>query len=243
MTHGITKSVGNNGANERNDVTFIQSCLNGHAKFYKSSIVPLKVDGLCQSKTIEAIKIFQKDYVAMRNPDGRVDPNGKTLRYLTMYLAKEPNTTRIKSFTPVAEKAAAVAGVSNITVSYHSSIASDRRLVSDYAMEVIKIALKECNMSHAVITSTLRTPKDQARIMLENAKKGLAAQYKMYSSWGDKVLNLYESNKSKSDDDLRKLMEEKISEIMAAGYSVSNHCFTSEMYREKNVFDLGLAST
>lgn len=243
MQNGITKSVGNNGANERDDVKFVQSCLNGNSKLHKASIVPLNVDGLCRTKTIEAIKIFQKDYVGMRNPDGRVDPNGKTIRYLTMYLVKEPNTSRIKTFTPVATSVASVAGVKNITISYASGIGTDKRLVSNYSLEVIKIALKECNMNHAVITSTLRTPKDQARIMLENAKKNFQGQYNMYGRRGKEVLDVYKNNKTKGDDAIGDYMEEKISEIMEGGNSVSNHCFTPEMYQKRNVFDIGVNST
>lgn len=242
MQSTITKSVGNNGANEQNDVKFVQSCLNAHVKFHTASIKTLSTDGICGNKTVEAIKIFQKDYVRLSNPDGRVDPNGKTLRYLTMYMAKEPVTARIKTAQPIVASAASLAGVGNITVSYDGSITSDRRLVSEYAKDVIKIALKECNMNHAVITSTLRSPETQARIMLENAKKGLASQYEMYGAAGDSVLDVYKHNKGKSDDSIQELMTAKIHEVMRSGGVVSNHCLTVEQYKERNVFDLGLGS-
>lgn len=57
---------------------------------------------------------------------------------------------------------------------------------------MVKIALKECGMNHAVITSTLRTPEDQEEIMYKNAKIDLNKQKILYGRNGDDVLAVYE---------------------------------------------------
>ena len=73
MTVEITSSVGKSGVNNKIDVKKVQRALN---IIFPS--LPLDVDGLCGPKTIRRIIRFQKRF--MTNPDGRVDPNGRTLK-------------------------------------------------------------------------------------------------------------------------------------------------------------------
>jgi len=61
-------------------------------------------------------------------------------------------------------------------------------------------------MKAAVITSTLRTPEEQAAIMLKNAKIDLKKQYRLYGRSGDTVLKIYDENKGKADDEILELM-------------------------------------
>lgn len=241
MKTGITKSVGKAGANERGDVLFVQSSLNAYTKFHKASIPPLKEDGLCGIKTINAIRVFQKDYVGMIRPDGRVDPNGRTLRYLTMYLS--PSNPTVKTPQLISASPILLSGINDIHVTYSSSINENRRIVSAYALNVVKIALKECGMNHAVITSTLRTPGDQAEIMYRNAKIDLAKQKALYGRNGDEVLAVYEENKGKPKSEVVKLMKEKIDSLLNKDKKVSNHCITIDAFKKMNTFDVGLNST
>lgn len=240
---GIAKSVGKGGANERRDVLFIQATLNALSKHLKASFVLLKEDGLCGPKTVTAIKDFQKNYVGMVNPDGKVDPNGKTLRYLTMYLKSGTSATQKEVPALIRLPPALVSGINDIHVSYLSSIPEDRRLVSSYSINVVKIALKECRMNHAVITSTLRTPEDQAKIMYKNAKIDLSKQKALYGRNGDEVLAVYEANKSKTESEVTALMVEKINSLLAKDRKVSNHCISKDAYAKTNIFDIGLNST
>jgi peptidoglycan hydrolase-like protein with peptidoglycan-binding domain len=69
----ITGSVGSAGMNRRADVETVQRLLNATG-------TNLKADGSCGPKTIAAIRLFQSGFSRM--PDGRVDPNGETLRRL-----------------------------------------------------------------------------------------------------------------------------------------------------------------
>lgn len=243
MKAGITKSVGKSGANEKKDVLFVQTSLNAHTKFHKASITPLKQDGLCGPQTIAGIRTFQKDYVGMIRPDGRVDPNGKTLRYLTMYLAPASLKAENKPPQLISSSPATLGGVGNIQVTYSSAIKENRRIVSTYAINVVKIALKECGMSHAVITSTLRTPEDQADIMYKNAALNLEKQKALYGRNGDEVLDVFEENKNKAKSEVVKLMKEKIEKLLEKDKKVSNHCITIDAFKKMNTFDIGLNST
>lgn len=75
MSTSITESVGRGGSNRKADTRKIQKILN--AIF---PAAPLVVDGDCGRKTIRRIERFQRRF--MHNVDGRVDPNGRTLRRL-----------------------------------------------------------------------------------------------------------------------------------------------------------------
>lgn len=243
MKTGVTKSVGKAGANEKSDVLFVQSSLNAYTKFHKASITQLKEDGLCGLKTINAINVFQRDYVGMHKPDGRIDPNGRTLRYLTMYLSSGNPTAKNKTPQLISASPILLSGINDIHVSYSSGISENRRIVSAYAINVVKIALKECGMNHAVITSTLRTPEDQAEIMYKNAKIDLNKQKALYGRNGDEVLAVYEDNTSKSKAEVVKLMKDKIDSLLSKDKKVSNHCITIDAFKKMNTFDIGLNST
>ncbi len=77
----ISMSVGRNGANRWEDVRTVQVLLN----LSMPTLVPpgpLAESGMIGSRTIAAIEAFQRGIVGLENPDGRVDPNGRTLRTL-----------------------------------------------------------------------------------------------------------------------------------------------------------------
>ncbi len=74
----IHASVGLNAANIRGDVILVQILLNDWR--VRNSVAPIEVDGLVGPETIGAITAFQKKFMAIS--DGRVDPNGPTLRKL-----------------------------------------------------------------------------------------------------------------------------------------------------------------
>lgn len=76
----ITASVGQRGANKTDDTKYIQELLNLYID--RMALHPLKVDGRCGQVTIRFIKLFQKKIVGLARPDGRIDPNGKTIKNL-----------------------------------------------------------------------------------------------------------------------------------------------------------------
>ena len=67
----IMASVGNRGANRRNDVVLVQQLLNKH----KIPLHPLllKIDGIAGSKTIKQITGFQKHMMKMLCPGGVIN--------------------------------------------------------------------------------------------------------------------------------------------------------------------------
>lgn len=77
----ILKSVGRGGANLYSDVLAIQGLLNKYS--IPGATVPLKADGKAGPQTITRIELFQEKVMKMVKPDGRVDPDGKTLLKLT----------------------------------------------------------------------------------------------------------------------------------------------------------------
>lgn len=90
MSMGIIGSVGRGGRNSHQDVMTIQQLLNEHIKMPTPKLV---VDGKCGRKTTEAILHFQRSAVGLARPDGRVDPNGKTI-------AKLNDPSAILNYTP-----------------------------------------------------------------------------------------------------------------------------------------------
>ena len=86
------------------------------------------------------------------------------------------------------------------------------------------------------ITSTARTPYDQARIMYENCEStGALVQKGIYASSGDAVIDVYteENNLGKSKEDVISAMEDKIMEIGPS--NVSKHLADPDVM---NTFDI-----
>ena len=237
MKTGISKSVGRYGINIKDDVMFIQTALNTYAKKHASNTFPLKVDGLCGNKTIQAIFNFQKNHVGISVPDARIDPQGRSFRHLTSTSPIAIATSNTASAKPIGFM------LNEAHVTYASDIPENRRIVSAYAINVVKLALIESKMTHAVITSTLRTPQDQAEIMYKNAKLNFSGQYDLYGTNGKAVLDVYKENKSKSKEATTKLMKEKIESLLKEGEKTSQHCVTIENFNSLNTFDIGLNST
>lgn len=237
MKSGISKSVGRNGINAKDDVIFVQTALNTYAKKHASNTFPLKVDGLCGNKTVQAIYNFQKNHVGIIVPDAKVDTNGRTLRHLTSSSPLSIAAPQIISPKPIGFL------LNEAHVTYASDIPENRRIVSTYAINVVKLALIESKMTHAVITSTLRTPQDQAEIMYKNAKLNFSGQYDLYGTNGKAVLDVYKENKSKSKEAITKIMKEKIESLIKEGEKTSQHCVTIESFNSLNTFDIGLNST
>ncbi|MEF1169938.1 hypothetical protein [Vibrio campbellii] len=129
------------------------------------------------------------------------------------------------------------------SVSYKSSLPSDKRLASSYSINVIRLALAQAGIKCAVITSTLRFPEEQASIMYRNARIDLKKQKQLYGKNGDAVLDVYSSNSKKDKHEVIRLMKEKIELLARDGKKVSKHCTTVEDYKKYNIIDIGVNST
>jgi hypothetical protein len=86
MARTLTASVGRmGGINYRKDVITVQQLLNRVPVTEGGPKPPLVVDGLCGSKTVKAIQLFQVKQIGWSGADGRVDPNGPTHTRLNTY--------------------------------------------------------------------------------------------------------------------------------------------------------------
>ena len=132
---------------------------------------------------------------------------------------------------------------SHTKVTYSSTLPASEQIVSPYAISIIQLALQKADMPQAVITSTIRTPKEQACIMYNNAKKNLIKQFKLYGSTGDEVLKVYKANQNRPESEVIKLMEDKIATLLKQGRKTSKHVVTADQYKNLNIIDIGVNAT
>lgn len=88
----IAQSVGRmGGVNQAEDVRTVQELLNGVPASDGGPATPLPVTGVCSPALVTAIQRFQLRHFGWSGADGRVDPEGPTLRTLNEYAADGPN--------------------------------------------------------------------------------------------------------------------------------------------------------
>lgn len=80
----LAATVGRNGANKVQDVKAVQSLLNARIPIPMAFV---DVTGVCDDQTIALIEEIQRRYLNIANPDGRVDPHGRTLTFLNTGIA------------------------------------------------------------------------------------------------------------------------------------------------------------
>lgn len=118
----IGASVGRGGTNDVADVLVVQHLLNDWLS--AAGETPLPVDGECGPRTIAAIEGYQARVLGAAQPDGRIDPGGRTWSALASgqgmapplsgaawwhaHQARYPNSDRIDDLAPpFRERAAA----------------------------------------------------------------------------------------------------------------------------------------
>jgi hypothetical protein len=89
----IHASVGRGGVNKPEDVLVVQELLNKHTR---PPMQLLQVDGMAGPETIAAIEAFQRHNLSMIHPDGRVDPDGRTLIALSSNASVPPLTSSFR---------------------------------------------------------------------------------------------------------------------------------------------------
>lgn len=115
---------------------------------------------------------------------------------------------------------------------------SDKNRVSDKTKEVLISIAKNAGIHKIHITSTLRTPLEQAQAMYSNILKlGLNSQ-KHYKHNGREVINA--GVEAGLDNRVKAIsaMVDKINSLMARGELVSKHCVSEELYAKRNVVDI-----
>jgi hypothetical protein len=96
------------------------------------------------------------------------------------------------------------------------------------------------NVAKLIISSTQRSPTDQARVMFNNLEtQGVAAQRRLYKEPGQAVIGVYEAGKAagKTPDAIKADMTAKINEL--GPMTVSHHAADPKLL---NVFDVAPSS-
>ena len=117
---------------------------------------------------------------------------------------------------------------------------ADSSKVKASALGVIKDILKAAGEPDCTITSTARSPEDQARAMYNNiVKYGVSHQKDLYGPYGDQVIDQYAASKKagKNAAGIKADMAAKIREVGPA--NVSKHCADFEVLC---VVDIGPSS-
>ena len=112
--------------------------------------------------------------------------------------------------------------------------------VSDFTLTVLRDIMRTANVARLTITSTQRSPQDQARVMFDNiVRDGVAKQKALYKPAGQSVIDAYVAAKGagKSPDEIRAAMVARIMEI--GPEKVSRHAADPKVL---NVFDVSPGS-
>jgi hypothetical protein len=112
--------------------------------------------------------------------------------------------------------------------------------MSAYTRGVLSDILRASKTKRCLVSSTSRTPEEQARVMFDNlVRYGAEAQRKLYARPGRRVIDVFEkqSTAGKSADEVKRAMAEEIRQIGPS--SVSRHAADPQ---KLNVFDVAPSS-
>ena len=144
-----------------------------------------------------------------------------------------------------------IASVADVSLRISSSVVTS--VVSQSTYDAIKYGCRSVGLNSLLLTSGGRTPTQQASAMFSNmaradVKSAIANQYSIYSWTGDQVIAVFEQQAIAYDynqsvilshkSEIVALMTNKINELQASGYRVSNHCVTEANYIAHNIMDV-----
>jgi hypothetical protein len=112
--------------------------------------------------------------------------------------------------------------------------------VTPHSLAILEDILRAAGLTSALISSTARTPADQARVMYDNLEaNGVVHQKKLYAAAGDEVIDVYAASKAagKTPSQIKADMEAKIVELGPT--RVSHHAADPAVL---NVFDVAPSS-
>jgi hypothetical protein len=112
--------------------------------------------------------------------------------------------------------------------------------LTPYSRKVLEDILRSAELKSAEVSSTSRTPADQARVMYDNLEReGVAAQKRLYANPGDKVIDVYVKSKAagRTPVQIKLDMEQKIRDLGPT--NVSKHTADPKVL---NVFDVAPSS-
>jgi len=120
-------------------------------------------------------------------PAGTQPGTGGPVRIDGLQLRNAPNeTTHLIALSSPSQ----VGSVPDVSIAYGAN--ADRTTVDNRLVNIIKEGQRVNGVNNATITSTLRTPADQARVMFNNIRNtGVQAQLNLYAAAGRAVIQVY----------------------------------------------------
>lgn len=111
--------------------------------------------------------------------------------------------------------------------------------ISEYTKDILRRVGAATENYQIDITSTARSPYDQARIMYNNIVRDINEQRRIYRQPGQEVIDVYESesNLGRTREQIITAMKNKIVELGPS--TVSHHCADSNVI---NVFDIAIST-
>lgn len=244
----IKYSVGpkSKGSIYEQDVKNVQALINNVIRLKKISFPILTEDGLIGKKTIQAIKLVQKDIMKMTKPDGVVDPKGRTLYILNLFVDKKQsvpaNKNKVARIKPNKHPIS-----SGLVIRYRKNA---KKILSVHTFSVIKLAMAFAGIKSVDVSSTLRAVEDQARIMFNDNNnatiKGTtvrAVRGYGYAAAGSAVDKVYTDNHVNSTEaEVKEKMAKEIKAWLEKGIRTSKHCVTESSYQKNNILDIPYSS-
>lgn len=245
----LAGSVGESGKNNKSDVEFVQDALSILSGSYMQ-LPEVTIDGKTGPKTYAAIYAFQKHLVKLTCPDSKIDPSGRTEKTLIAKLI-EIDKDLLPELSRKYKKAInkpKISGKGPRKITYRENA---KKVVSIYSENIVKLAMAYAGINQCDFSSTIRTFDDQARIMMNNCKSFPSATSVAslrsargwgYATAGAAVEEVFFQNKSKTDDEIKKALVNKIESLYSQGSKVSLHCVSESDYKNKNVIDIPYSS-
>ncbi|WP_211289983.1 DUF6443 domain-containing protein [Hymenobacter chitinivorans] len=166
------------------------------------------------------------------DPDGRVSedrlgPNATVgPEHSSNHINKEDGTTTTRDNSSISVTETETNRYAETKSETTSLNGSKKNLdnISDKSAEVVSESMREAKVSTMQVTSTQRTPQEEANAMYTNAEnKGAQKSYDLYAAAGDKIINVYEKSK-KNGDSKQETIQAMTAKILLVGPSkVSRH--------------------
>ena len=117
---------------------------------------------------------------------------------------------------------------------------ANRAVVSEQSLALIRRWLTQANCPSCTITSTSRTPAEQARVMLANIEQqGVDSQLALYLAPGDAVIHEYQRCRAAGLDRAATLAAMTAKIVAVGPGTVSHHCADPA---KLNIIDIAPAS-
>lgn len=184
---------------------------------------PSKKLGPAKKKVSSAVKPARTRATSKRDQvcDGEIDlkstRGAKTTSIVLRNAGAASPPTRSRSVSPAAAEAQPA-----VTIRFGPNARQES--VTELSRQVLLSIMQASSVNDLLITSTSRSPAEQARVMFNNIKaKGVAHQKTLYGPTGDKIIDVFVAsrNAGKTDAQIKADMERKI--IQVGPTNVSRH--------------------